>query len=114
MAFVPQQIFSPFGSGQLRIGQKVDSPLARAAKLSLAGEAVRVSVAALSDVVGLEGDRGLDGGRLAARLGADVEVGVVEESLRAGAGDVVDSRSETWNDENFFFKFEFDSKTHIF
>ena len=46
-------------------------------------------------MVGLEGDGGLDGGRLAAGLGADVEVGVVEEGLWASAGDVVDSGSET-------------------
>ena len=95
MALIPQQIFGPFRSGQLGIWQKVDCPLARAAKLPLACEAVGVSVAALSDVVGLQGDGGLDGGRLAARLGADVEVGVVEEGLWASAGDVVDSGSET-------------------
>ena len=45
-------------------------------------------------MVGLEGDGGLDGGRLAAGLGADVEVGVVEECLRTRARDVVDPRGE--------------------
>jgi hypothetical protein len=46
-------------------------------------------------VIGLEGDGGLDGGRLAARLRTDVQVGVVEEGLRAGAGDIVDPWGQT-------------------
>jgi len=65
--------------------------------LPLAGEAVGVAVAALADMIGLQCDGCLDGGRLAAGLGADVEVGVVEEGLWAGAGNVVDSRSQTFN-----------------
>ena len=48
-------------------------------------------------MVGLEGDGGLDGGRLAAGLGADVEVGVVEEGLRSGTRDVVDPRCQACN-----------------
>ncbi len=94
VAFIPQQIFSPLRSGQLWVGQKVDGPLTGPAELSLTGEAVGVSIAAFADVVGLQGDGGLDGGGLAAGLGTDVEVGVVEQSLRAGAGDVVHSWGE--------------------
>jgi hypothetical protein len=50
----------------LRVRQKVDGSLTGAAELPLAGEAVRVAVAAFSDVVGLERDGSLDGGRLTA------------------------------------------------
>ncbi len=94
MAFIPQQIFSPLRSGQLGVRQKVDGPFTSTAELSLTGQAVGISVAAFADVVGLQGDGGLDGGGLAAGLGTDVEVGVVEQGLRTGAGDVVHSGSE--------------------
>lgn len=50
-----------------------------------------------SDMVGLQGDGGLNGGRLAAGLGADVEVGVVEEGLWSSAWDVVDPGSQACN-----------------
>jgi hypothetical protein len=59
-ALIAKKIFGPFGSGQLRIRQKIDGTFAGAAELPLASEAVGVTVAALADVIGLQGNSGLD------------------------------------------------------
>jgi len=52
-------------------------------------------VVTFSNVVGLEGDGGLNGGGLAAGLGANVQVGVVEKSLGASSRHIVDPGCQT-------------------
>ena len=54
-ALVPDQVFGPLRPGQLWVGQEVDRPLAGAAQLPLAGQAVGVAVAACEVLEGIKG-----------------------------------------------------------
>ena len=49
-------------------------------------------------MISLKGDSSLDGGCLAAGLRADIEVGVIEESLWASSGYVVHPRCQACNE----------------
>ena len=78
----------------LALGQEVNGLLVSSAKVPLAGQAVRVPITALADVLGLQVDGGFDGLGHAVVLRTEVERGRREERLGTRARDVVHLRGE--------------------